>query len=260
MKKLLFALLVLPFTMQAQSLIGGKNIVKVNLSSLALRNYHFIYERSIAAGGRVTLSLGYRTMSKGNLPFQSNIESLFNNDPNLNFGAAQIGGYAITPEVRFYARKMKGFYLAPYARYTSLDVAAPFKYTFTAPTGVESKQVVTNGRVTSLSGGLMLGTQHQLFKKLVLDIWIIGAHFGSITSGEMSGTYNAYTNANALIQSQGQTQERQAVQDAINTVNVDPFKIKGTVTVNNNIGRADVVAEGPWLGIRALGVTLGLRF
>jgi hypothetical protein len=260
MKKLLVVLFALPVMANAQSLIGGKNIIKANLSSLALRNYHFIYERSLAAKGRVTLSLGYRTMSKGSLPFQSNIESLFNNDPNLNFGRVQIGGYAITPEVRFYAKNMKGFYLAPYARYANMDVTLPIKYSTTVSGVPVKKDADALGRITSLSGGLMIGLQKQLLKKLVLDIWIVGAHFGS-GKGDLVATYNSFQDANSLVQTAGQQQERQSLQKAIDDLNVDPFKISGTVTqANSTTGRADIKVDGPWLGVRALGLTVGVRF
>ncbi|MBC7652082.1 MAG: DUF3575 domain-containing protein, partial [Deinococcales bacterium] len=45
MKKVLYLLAFLPLVTQAQSLLNGKNIIKTNLSSLALRNYNISYER-----------------------------------------------------------------------------------------------------------------------------------------------------------------------------------------------------------------------
>src|SRR5689334_18954597 len=99
MKKLLFVALCLPMFAGAQSLIGGKNIVRWNLSSLALRNYHFTYERSITK--RLSLSLSYRTMSKGSVPFQSQLEDAIKSS-DINFGRFEIGNTAWTAAGRLY--------------------------------------------------------------------------------------------------------------------------------------------------------------
>jgi hypothetical protein len=99
----------------AQSLIGGSNIVRWNLGSLALRNYHFTYERSLTK--RLSLSVSYRTMSKGPVPFQSQLEKAIESD-EINFGKFEMGNTAWTLAGRLYLGlgKMKGFYLEPYLR------------------------------------------------------------------------------------------------------------------------------------------------
>lgn len=63
MKKLLFILaLLVTLQVPAQKLIGGKNIIKGNLTSFALRNYHFSYERSL--NHFMSVSASYRYMPK----------------------------------------------------------------------------------------------------------------------------------------------------------------------------------------------------
>lgn len=91
MKKLLIILLCLPMFAGAQSLIGGKNIIRWNIGSMALRNYHFTYERSITK--HFSASLSYRTMPKGTLPFQDKLAEIIDSK-NVNFGNFQIGGTA----------------------------------------------------------------------------------------------------------------------------------------------------------------------
>lgn len=260
MKKTVFVLLILPCIINAQSINeskpkepakttkvypAGKNIFNMNLSSLAFNNFSFTYERLIA--NKVSLSLNYRFMSKSGLPYQDKIKSLFNN-PGINFNHFQLGNYAITPELRLYAHKnMRGFYIAPYARYASFDLTIPVKYNPTQ-SGAPPEEANFSGTITSFSGGLLLGTQHNLGKHIIIDIWIIGAHFGS-----SSGTLNT-DNINPPLTTQ---QQKDALQSAIDGINASPFKVTGKVT---SATTAYLDASGPWLGVRGLGINLGIRF
>jgi hypothetical protein len=80
-------LLLLPVFATAQ-----KNAIKVNLSSLALNNYHVQYERKILP--KMTLSLGIRVMPKSGLPLQSTLEKYAGlDDPNLDLGKFEMGCY-----------------------------------------------------------------------------------------------------------------------------------------------------------------------
>ncbi|MEO7530386.1 MAG: hypothetical protein ABIS69_03210, partial [Sediminibacterium sp.] len=173
MKKIIFLLLCLPMFAGAQSLIGGKNIIRWNVGSLALKNYHFTYERSIAK--KFSLSVSYRTMAKGSVPFQSQLEKAINSS-DINFSNFQIGNTAWTVEGRVYVGlgKMKGFYLAPYLRFANFDLSAPVRYT----SGVITKEANFVGNIKSTSPGLMIGWQFQILTKLVIDLQIIGGHYG----------------------------------------------------------------------------------
>lgn len=57
-----------------------------------------------------------------------------------------------------------------------------------------SKDANISDKINSFSSGILLGTQHQLFKKSVVDIWIIGNHFGSSKS-DLLVSYAADHNA-----------------------------------------------------------------
>jgi len=246
MRKLIpLFLLLVPVLATAQ-----KNAVKVNLSSLAIRNYHVQYERKLAP--KITLNLGVRIMPKGGLPMEETFKNLLPElfeDPNLNIGAFEIGNTAITPEFRFYLSKqaMKGFYIAPYARYSSFDLSVPIKYTYTDPNpmiGTQTKTGIFDGKLTAFSGGLMFGTQFNIAKKLVLDIWWIGGHYGS-SKGDLN-----------LVTSLPTQQERDALRNTLNDFDPSPFKFENTVTANGAVIKSD----GPWAGIRGLGINLGFKF
>ncbi|NCI47002.1 hypothetical protein [Sediminibacterium soli] len=243
MKKILLAILLLPMFASAQSLIGGKNIVRWNLGSLALRNYHFTYERSITR--MFSLSLSYRTMPKGSVPFQSQLENAIKSK-EINFGKMEMGNTAWTVAGRVYfgLGRMKGFYIEPYLRFANFDISAPVKYTITSgPATGQSKEALFNGKVKSTSPGLLLGWQFQLATKLVLDVQILGGHYGH-SNGDLNF---AATLTN---------DERDALQKSINDIKADPFKIQGTVS---NSG-AVIKTDGPWAGLRGANIGIGFRF
>jgi hypothetical protein len=240
MKKILVVFLCLPLFAGAQKLIGGKNILKWNLAGLAARNYSFTYERSFL--NRFSLSLNYRTMAKGSLPFQSWFESAIDSDDIL-FNEFQIGNTAWTPEARVYIGlgKMKGFYVSPYYRFASFDLYMPVSYT----NGVGSKnKAVFEGTVKSSSPGLMIGWQFQLLTKLVLDFQIVGGHWGK-SSGEI--VYKSPTPLSTL--------EQDGLRKALNNIDAGPFTFNSTV---NSSGA--VIYPTGWAGIRGLNLGVGLRF
>ena len=253
MKKVLFVL-ALFFTLQvhAQKLIGGNNIIKGNLTSFALKNYHISYERSL--NRFMSVSASYRYMPKGSLPLQS-IAKKYIDNPAINFDLFQMGNNALTFESRFYLglQKMSGFYIAPYARFANFDLAVPVAYTYNPDAAVGSvigsnpitKIADINGTIKSTSYGAYIGLQKQLLTKLVLDIWFIGGHYGS-----SNGSLNFV--APEKLPSQAVT----ALQQALDDTKVNPFEI--TSKVNQNGATADM--KGPWAGFRGLGISLGLRF
>jgi hypothetical protein len=245
-KTITVTLLLLPVIVMAQ-----KNAVKVNLSSLLLNNYHIQYERKILP--KITVNLGFRYMPKSTLPLKEALDKYAGlDDPSLELGKFEMGNTAITIEPRIYLSKkaMKGFYIAPYARWASFDLTLPFKYTYDKDPGPlvnnETKTALFNGKIKSFSGGLMFGTQFNIAKRLVLDIWWIGGHYGS-SSGDLN-----------FVASLPTQEERDAVRNTLNDFDPSPFEFKKPIDVNANGARIE--SSGPWAGIRALGVNLGFKF
>ena len=250
MKKLLFILaLLVTIQVPAQKLIGGKNIIKGNLTSFALKNYHLSFERSL--NHFMSVSASYRYMPKGSLPLQA-IAKKYIDNPAINFDLFQMGNNAFTFESRFYLglQKMSGFYIAPYARFANFDLSVPVEYTYTpegsfiAPVPI-TKSANLAGVIKSTSYGAYIGLQKQLLTKLVIDIWFIGGHYGSSNG-----------NLNFIAPEKLPTQAVSALQKALDDTKVNPFEI--TSKVNQNGATADM--KGPWAGFRGLGVSLGLRF
>ena len=249
MKRILIPLLLM-FAVkgQSQSLIGGNNIIKTNLSSDILNNYNLTYERSL--NHFMSVSLSYRSMAKSTLPFKSTIKSFldkYTNSTDINLDDFQIGNTAITLEGRFYLglQKMSGFYIAPYLRNSNFDLSVPIKYNADPNNGTTETFGSFNGTVSANAVGAYFGVQYQILTKIVLDLWIAGGSYGT-SSGVLK--FTSKTPLPALAQA--------SLQEALDQIKADPFKIKSKV--DGNGGTADM--SGPWAGFRGLGLTVGIRF
>lgn len=256
MKHFLIALLfIILFTNSfAQSLIGGDHILKTNLSADAIQNYNITFEKSL--NHFMSISASYATMPKRDLPLQY-LAKQFIDNPNINFDNFKVANNAITIESRFYLglQKMSGFYIAPYTRFGNMEVAIPVKYEYlltpapingiTPPSTLISSSALMNGTIRSQSVGAYFGMQYQLLTKLVLDIWVIGGHYGT-SNGKLQFDAPAGTPKIAL----------DALKSSIDQTNANPFHLNTIVSGNSIITNTD----GPWAGLRGAGITLGLRF
>ena len=249
MKKLILSLSLLIFagSLQAQeneskadrSSEPGKDLVKINLLSLPLRNFSFSYEHHI--GKKTTAGLGLRLMPKGGVPMISTISDMID-DPETSRQLEQLktSNFAITPEVRFYLGKeaMRGFYVAPFVRYTKYTASMPFEFDVMGTT----QNMPLSGDLKTFTGGVQLGAQWKLGGKLYLDWWMLGPQYGT-----SKGLLDGKRSLNA--------QEQQALRDELQDVEI-PFADTKT-TVDANGARMDI--SGPWAGLRA-GLSLGVRF
>ena len=252
MKKIFtFFLLIIAFNASSQKLIGGKNILKTNLSADAINNYNLTFERSI--NRFISLSVNYKTMPLSKLPLKS-ITKQFIDNPNINFDNFKFGNTTITFEGRFYLglSKMSGFYIGPYIRYGNYDLSVPINYTYTPENpspNISLPPVPVNanldGTIRTQSYGAHVGMQFQLLTKLVLDISFIGGHYGTST-GKLN--FVAPTDFPKPAQVE--------LQRILDNTKANPFSLKSVV----NSRGATTDTDGPWAGLRGLGVGLGLRF
>jgi hypothetical protein len=221
------------------------NIVKLNLTAIALKNYSVQYERTL--NRKFSVVLGVRSMPSTTLPFKNAILKQVNeDDPDTKntIETFKLSNFAITPEIRLYLSNKgygQGFYLAPFYRHASYKTSTlNFDYEGAGTSGT----IDLSGKLTTNTAGLMLGAQWGIGKRLSLDWWILGPHYGS-GSGEFSGTSSRTLTA----------QEQQDLRDQLNDLDI-PLTDK-TVTVNAN--SASLKLDGPWAGIRA-GILLGFKF
>lgn len=218
---------------------SGNSLIKVNLLSLPLRNFSIGYEHKI--GRKVTAGLGVRVMPKGGLPMRSAISNLIN-DPEADrqLNNLETGNVAFTPEIRFYMGKqaMRGFYLAPFARYSSYTAEMPFEFDVNNVT----QTIPLSGKLNTLTGGLLIGAQWKLGGRVYLDWWMLGPQYGS-ANGNLTGTKSL------------SEEEQTDLRNELENLKI-PF-VETKTTVDANGARLDIT--GPWAGIRA-GLCLGIRF
>lgn len=255
MKKFFFLLLslyILSISGFAQSKSNKSNdIIKMNLFSLALRNYNITYERQI--GKRFSASLGVRYMPQTGIPFKSTsvkVGQRFIDLTNFYIDQFKLGNTAFTGEFRWYAGSgpLKGFYIAPYFRYSTLDLVVPLSNPSSIDGGVTYDPILFSGKIVSKSAGLMFGVQSNLSKRLVLDLWIIGGHIGS---------NNGLLTSNEISPSMNKTAEG-TLQENLNSLNASGFvKIENRIISSTS---AEIKTSGGWLGLRVFSLSLGYRF
>ncbi|MEY4884958.1 MAG: hypothetical protein RL151_267 [Bacteroidota bacterium] len=230
----------------------GKNIIKTNLPGFALRNYNLTYERMLSK--KTSFNLGFRTMPSGPVLFKDRIISSIedagsgtNVDARKEVESIRMSNFAVTPEIRFYAGKKgygHGFYFSLFYRYARHEIGN-ISVDYDNNAGTTSTATLT-GSLTSNTGGFMLGSQWVMGKRVVLDWWILGPHFG-VAKGTLTGTNS--TPISTADQNSLQTE----IEDVLAAV---PF-VKNVIDVNAN--GAKVSLSGPWAGVRG-GLSLGIRF
>ncbi|MGA9211309.1 DUF3575 domain-containing protein [Kaistella sp.] len=218
------------------------NIIKSNITGYALRNFNLTYERVITK--KISVSAGFGVIANGSIPFASQLS-----DANLNTSSAQIKGSNFTIEPRIYLGKGygKGFYLAPYFRYSSFDLREIYYNLHVSYAGI-GKDIPVDfaGKVKGASGGLMLGSQWFLGakKNWVIDAWFIGGHYGKGT-----GTVTGTTKETLSPEMQSELKKQ------LNGLDIPFVKYETKVNAHG----AEILVDGPWAGLRS-GLSLGYRF
>ena len=166
-----------------QNAQAQKNVVKLNLTPLVITDITVQYERVLFKKFSVAMGIGY-------IPDRP-LPGFFPTIPTIN--NIKFSGYSLTPEIRIYPHLLKdaprGFYLAPYLKYSKYNVAADFpwsyKFSYTDPnTGITADKTLSQdlnlkGSFSGIGGGLMIGKQWIIANHISLDWFIMGGHVGS---------------------------------------------------------------------------------
>ncbi|SOD19921.1 DUF3575 domain-containing protein [Pedobacter xixiisoli] len=217
--------------LKASALDTGKNLIKLNLPSLAMKTVNVQYERAIY--GKTSVGLGIRFMPKGSLPFGSALESI---DDQL--GSLEMGNFAITPEIKFYMGKgvFKGFYIAPFLKYANYNVSIDYEY------GSDAEKIPLSGKLNTYTAGVLFGAQWRVANKFYLDWSIFGPQYG-ISRGNLKGSKTLTA------------QEQKDLKQELDEIDLPVGNISSTV----NASGATIDLKGPWAGIRA-NIGIGYRF
>ncbi|KNB62719.1 DUF3575 domain-containing protein [Chryseobacterium sp. Hurlbut01] len=220
------------------------NIIKTNITGYAFRNINLSYERSINRW--FAINVGFGTVTEGKVPFMN---AFLSEEDEKDFQNLKIKATNFTIEPRFYIGEGygKGFYFAPYYRYSKVSTNTfDYTYDYTAFGTTVPIPLKGLGDANGNSGGLMVGAQFFLNKQhsFVLDFWIAGAHYGS-------GKGNFSLTSNIILTPEMQNELKKEIE------NLDiPFV---DYTVETNANGANIKLDGPWAGFRS-GFSLGYRF
>lgn len=234
-----------------------KNNVKINLSSLALKNYSLYYERSLTR--KISFSGGWRNMpasNVGELPAVKFLSEKFDEDELINgINIMNASANAYTGEFRFYGGKKpgaRGFYLSLYGRYTDMKIG--YDYTYEANdydpvtyeyTGTRSYNIPIKSNIKGFGGGLMIGAQWLIAKRVTFDWYILGGHYG-----KLKGDANGFADMSSM-----NDYEKAYMKSDIESTGIGN-SITATVTNDGIIAKA----SGPFIGLRGAGFSLGIAF
>lgn len=217
-----------------------KNMIKLNLPALALKNITVQYERAVAK--KVSVAGTLRLMPKGSIPLKSTFINLADDpDTERQINNLSIGNFAFMPELRYYFSKkgaFNGFYLGLFGNFASYNADVAIEYDDNGNT----ETIPMSGKITGTTVGLMIGTQFRLSKRLNLDWWILGPNYGS-SKGTLTGTKTM----NAI--------EQQNLRDELADLEIPLTEFTYTVTGSG----ATMDFKGPWAGLRA-GICLAIKF
>jgi len=229
-----------------------KNNVKINLSSLVLDNYSFFYERSLSR--KISFVAGYRFMpasTVGELPGVQKLSERYledEEDIRDDLNNLSTSNNTFTGEFRFYGGKKpgaRGLYLSLYGRYTDMQI----DYSYDYETNNNAYLIPLKSDLKGFGGGLMIGSQWLIAKRVVLDWYILGGHYGKLTG-----------NADAAVDLSSMTAAEKAElqQDLESLLEVQDISYISEVSVTDEGVKAKV--DGPFLGIRGAGINLGIAF
>jgi hypothetical protein len=228
-----------------------KNGIKINATSLFLSNYSFSYERMLTR--KISFVASYRFMPKttlGDISFVKKvIDQVAEDGDGIKNDMKRIGisNDAFTGEFRFYMGHKpgaRGFYLSLYGRYAHFDLDYAYQY----ETGAKTYDIPIKASTKIWGAGMMVGAQWLIARRVTLDWYIMGGHYGSI-KGDASGV--------ADLSGMPAADKADVKDDIEGFFNVgDKQYISATVTDQGVQAKID----GPMVGLRAAGISIGIAF
>ena len=171
MKKVLLAILVVISSITG---LAQKNVIKLNLPSIAMGGAVLQYERDLIPMINVQVGVGVYGRSDVNS---------FGMFAALNDIGVQAGGYAFQGEIRIYPNILKegpkGFYIAPYGKmgHYNLGFNPSYETTFTLAdeSQITSTMDVTfDGSMDYTSFGVQFGHQWLILGKVAINLYMFG--------------------------------------------------------------------------------------
>lgn len=250
LERFLFSLSLVIIFSAAHAQKETGNIIKINVPALFFKNFSLQYEKAV--GKKQSFAVAVRYRPEGKIPFEGTVEDLVD-DKSIRVDLARIGNFGITPEYRFYFDKKgatNGFYIGPFISYNYYKGNVPINYNDYDDINHVSieKTAVFKGSVNTFTAGFQLGAQWKLSDKVSLDWWIVGPNYGI-----SKGTFDFVGALNDIEQISMQY-ELEKIKNTIPLIKID------IADGSPNANGATFKVNGPWAGIRAMGINIGYRF
>lgn len=178
-------LLVVFFLAAGMAVSAQNNVIKGGLTGAVMGDLNFGIERKITPKSSLQLKAGFLD------PMSSPLLSDKNLLPEEYETAEVIGGLSASAEYRFYLNKkegLRGFYLAPYARYFTQSMNAEVTESITIEGYTDDYTMTVAGDLTTYGAGLQLGYQWIIKRIITIDMYFLG---GGIDFHTAEITYKA---------------------------------------------------------------------
>ncbi|MEY3590915.1 MAG: hypothetical protein RLZZ466_1436, partial [Bacteroidota bacterium] len=110
--------------------VDKPNLLKYNLSGLAVKYHAVQYERVLGPKHSFALTVGFSPSNS--LPFKEQLIEQYGNDAQARSAieSTVFDKFTITPEYRFYlsGKAPQGFYIAPFARYSKMKMSQNYSF------------------------------------------------------------------------------------------------------------------------------------
>jgi len=173
----------------------GKNLVKLNLTNLLFKSFTVQYDRALAPGKTVGVSVNFRPKTDG--PMAGMYDAAYEeipNGPNYAMSTLQTGYLSITPNIRFFVKRKapRGFYIETYLRYENMSRDYDFRsYDFSGAVTAPFVRGTATSQTQFFGVGGMIGYQVLLGRKMTLDFWFVGTHLGYSHTKTTGDSHNA---------------------------------------------------------------------
>ncbi len=222
-----------------------KTMIKTSLTGISAKSYTFELERTLTR--KISVGASYRTMPTRLISFADQIikyGDITDADIKNALSNMQMGSTALNVEARLYLGKKgygKGFYLGAYFRNTKFNVDA---LPITVTDGISTRSIKTNGDMKISGGGLLIGTQFFIAKRICIDLQLIGI-----------GAANSTLNLDATPTPALTATEQTDIRNSLNSLTIPGVNLATLVTANSV--KATGSGTMPW--VRS-SFTVGLRF
>jgi hypothetical protein len=147
------------------------NIVKFDLSGVAIGSYAFSYERQVTDNNTINFKAGYWNMNAMVFNADNTFDRLidyFDTGDGISLESIR-SGFHTSVDYRFYAKtnnEFEGVYFAPYARY--------WEQNFDLSDFVQGREFTVDTKLSSIGVGIQMGYQWVIKEQFIIDWFFVG--------------------------------------------------------------------------------------